>query len=72
MSSGADRLVRMANQIARNLEAQGREAAIMQTAAHIKKFWDPRMRAGLKAYIDEGGDELSDIALAAFQSLETG
>ena len=39
------RLIYMANQIARNLAAQGDEAAIAATAQHIRDFWDPRMKA---------------------------
>ena len=43
------RLITMANQIARNLAAQGEEAAIAQTAQHIADYWDPRMKAAIKA-----------------------
>ena len=43
------RLTYMANQIARNLAAQGEVAAIAATAQHIRDYWDPRMRAGLLA-----------------------
>ena len=42
-------LVYMANQIARNLAAQGDEAAVAQTAQHIRDFWDPRMKAAIFA-----------------------
>ena len=42
-----ERLAYMANQIARNFEAQGHDAAVEQTATHIIKFWDPRMKAGM-------------------------
>lgn len=41
-------LVGMANQIARNLAAQGEEAAVAQTAQHIRDFWDPRMKAAIR------------------------
>jgi len=43
------RLAYMANQIARNLAAQGEEAATTQTAQHIRDFWDPRMRGAIMA-----------------------
>ena len=60
MDSGS--LVRMANDIARNLAVQGDEAAIAATAGHIRDFWDPRMKAAIVAG-DRAG--LSPIAAAA-------
>ena len=65
----ADKLVMMANQIARNLAVHGEEAAIAATADHIRRFWDPRMRAGIVAYV-AGGGTLSPIADAAVRRLE--
>ena len=59
-------LIRMANDIARNLAAQGEEAAIAATAQHIKDFWDPRMKAAILG-TDRGG--LSAIAAAAVERL---
>ena len=47
MSETADRLVHMANQIARNFAVEGDDAAMSATAEHIRLFWDPRMKAGL-------------------------
>lgn len=44
-----ERLIAMANQIARNLAAQGDEAAVAATVQHIKDFWDPRMKAAIAA-----------------------
>ena len=45
----AARLRYMAGQIAREFAVQGDEVAIEATADHIRKFWDPRMRAQLLA-----------------------
>ena len=59
-------LIYMANQIARNLAAQGEEAAIAQTRQHIVDFWDPRMKAGILAADREG---LSAIAAEAVARL---
>ncbi|MBC2667532.1 formate dehydrogenase subunit delta [Novosphingobium piscinae] len=56
----------MANQIAANLAAQGEAAAVAETAAHITRYWDPRMRAAILA-ADAAG--LSPIARAAIASL---
>ena len=60
-------LAYMANQIARNLEARGHEAAITEAATHIIKFWDPRMKATMLS-----GDRtlLSPIAAEAMVKVE--
>lgn len=43
------RLRYMIDQIARNLEARGHEAAVRAVADHIAKFWDPRMKEAIFA-----------------------
>lgn len=50
-----DRLVRMANQIGAFFRTQGRDKAVPGIAEHIRKFWDPRMRAAILAHLDAGG-----------------
>lgn len=67
MMSNLERLAYMANQIARNFEALGHDAAAKATADHIASFWDPRMRAQIFAIMDEGN--LSPMARAAIQYL---
>jgi formate dehydrogenase subunit delta len=64
---GNNNLVRMANQIARNLEVRGTEEAVSETASHIIKFWDPRMKAAMLA-----GDrsQLSPLAAEAVKRVE--
>ena len=62
-------LRRMANDIARNLEAMGHEKAVLATADHIDKFWDPRMKRAI--FADEGTD-LSPIARGAIEHLAGG
>jgi len=59
-------LIRMANDIARNLAAQGHDVAVAATAQHIRDFWDPRMKAGILA-ADRAG--LCPIAAAAVARL---
>jgi len=54
MMSPAERLVYMANQIARNFAAQGADVAALAVADHIAAFWDPRMKAQIFAMLDEG------------------
>lgn len=60
-----DRLVYMANQIARAFAAQGEARALPQIADHVNLFWDPRMRAGMAAHLDAGGAGLEPLALKA-------
>jgi formate dehydrogenase subunit delta len=58
----ADKLVLMANQIARFFAHQGPDRAAEAIADHLRKFWDPRMRAALRAHLDAGGDGLEPAA----------
>ena len=62
-------LIRMANQIAANQAGFPPNEALAATAKHLRDFWDPRMRAELAALVDDGGDGLSELALAAARSL---
>jgi formate dehydrogenase subunit delta len=64
MMSGSERLVYMANQIARNFEAQG-ETAAASAAEHIALYWDPRMRAHILDILAAGGEGLSPLAAQA-------
>ena len=65
-----DRLAYMANQIGCFFAHQPFEKAIASTADHLKKFWDPRMRAAIFAHIEKGGAGLEPIALAAVRALK--
>ena len=58
MSSHDGRLVYMANQIGKFFQSQGHDKAVSGVADHIKKFWDPRMLAGIYAHLDAGGADL--------------
>jgi formate dehydrogenase subunit delta len=53
-----DKLVMMANQIGKFFVSQGRDNASAGIADHLKKFWDPKMRASLIAHWREGGEGL--------------
>lgn len=68
-SDTLSRLRYMANQIAQNLEAMGREGAVLATADHIDKFWDPRMKQAIFA---DDRTALSPIARAAIDHLAGG
>jgi formate dehydrogenase subunit delta len=60
-----DRLVYMANQIAREFESQRPDEAAEATWDHLWHFWDPRMRELVVAHLRAGGDGLGDTAKAA-------
>ncbi|MFN3743321.1 MAG: formate dehydrogenase subunit delta [Hyphomicrobiaceae bacterium] len=64
-----DKLVMMANQIAKFFEPQGEARAVPQIAKHIEDFWDPRMRRGILEHVASGGAGLDPLALAAIKKL---
>jgi formate dehydrogenase subunit delta len=70
-----NKLVYMANQIGKFFASQGQDKAVAGTADHIKKFWDPRMRAAIFAHLKEGGAGLDPdvrMALERLAGAETG
>jgi len=64
-----DKLVMMANQIAKFFAPQGRDRAVPQIADHIRQFWDPRMRREIDAHLARGGEGLDPLARAAVATL---
>ena len=65
-----DRLVRMANDIGNFFKAEPDHAvAVDSVALHLKRFWDPRMRKEIVAYVDEGGTELMELVREAVLKL---
>jgi formate dehydrogenase subunit delta len=65
----ADKLVLMANQIGRFFAHQGPDRAAEAIADHLRKFWDPRMRAALRAHLAQGGAGLDPAASRALTLL---
>jgi formate dehydrogenase subunit delta len=65
----ADKLARMANQIAAFFATDPDPvSASAAVASHLRRFWDPRMRRAIFAWLDEtGGPGLSPLALQALQ-----
>ncbi|RYC04574.1 formate dehydrogenase subunit delta [Ciceribacter ferrooxidans] len=61
----AEKLVRMANQIASFFASQPEATRIDGVATHINKFWEPRMRRQLFEIIDAGGAGLDPLVLDA-------
>jgi formate dehydrogenase subunit delta len=62
-----ERLVYMANQIARFFAVQPEGAA--GVADHLQRFWDPAMRAEIIAWRRAGGDGLDPLAAEAVDRL---
>jgi len=62
-----DHLVHMANQIADFFKIQPETEAVAGAADHIRKFWDPRMRAKMAEHLAHGGEGLNPIARKAVQ-----
>jgi formate dehydrogenase subunit delta len=69
-TQSADKLVYMANQIGKFFAGQGSQAAVSGTAEHIKKFWDPRMRAAIFAHLQAGGAGLDPAVRQAIENLQ--
>jgi formate dehydrogenase subunit delta len=65
-----DKLVYMANQISKFFASQGEIVAMKGTAEHLKRFWDPRMRAEILRHLAEGGSGLDPIARQAVEALQ--
>jgi formate dehydrogenase subunit delta len=64
-----EKLVHMANQIGQFFASQRHEDAVASIADHLKKFWDPRMRAAIVAHLDQGGAGLDPLVLQAVKDL---
>ncbi len=65
-----ERMVHMANQIARFFSAYPRDQAVEGVADHLKKFWEPRMRKDIEAYVAEGGQGLDALVIDAVKKLQ--
>ncbi len=65
------RLVKMANEIGTFFEgAEHRHEAVASIAAHLRNFWEPRMRAELIEYARMGDGELREIVREAVLSID--
>jgi formate dehydrogenase subunit delta len=69
-AKSTDKLVYMANQIGKFFAGQGPDIAVSGTAEHIKKFWDPRMRAAIFAHLQGGGAGLDPPVRQAIANLQ--
>lgn len=64
-----DKLVMMANQIARAFAHEGEERAVVCTRDHLVKFWAPVMRRDIRAHLAQGGEGLLPLARRAVEEL---
>jgi formate dehydrogenase subunit delta len=62
-----DLLIKMANQITDFWEVEaGHEVAVKEVATHLRRYWEPRMRAQIITYYHERqGSGLHGVAKAA-------
>jgi formate dehydrogenase subunit delta len=60
-----EKMVRSANQIATFFKTQPGGGHVEKVAAHLRDFWDPRMRAQLIDYVKAGGENLDELVLQA-------
>jgi formate dehydrogenase subunit delta len=66
---GTDKLIYMANQIGKFFMSQGEAGAVDGIATHIRKYWDPRMRNDILAYLDADSAGLDPPVRTAIASL---
>lgn len=64
-----EKLTMMANQIGAFFKAQGETEAPAAIADHLKKFWEPRMRADIIAHLNAGGAGLDPLVRKAVELL---
>lgn len=62
---GIEKLVYMANQIARFMESRPHDQGVEGVASHINDFWEPRMRRHLFQVLDAGGAGLNPLVVEA-------
>ncbi|MDO8882132.1 MAG: formate dehydrogenase subunit delta [Pseudotabrizicola sp.] len=60
-----DKLIVMANQIAKFMESKPHAEGIEGLSSHINDFWEPRMRRQLFEMLDAGGAGLRPLVLDA-------
>ena len=61
----ADKIIRMANQIALFMESKPHDEGVAGLAAHINDFWEPRMRREFFALLDAGGAGMRPLVIDA-------
>lgn len=67
-----EKMVYMINQIATFFRSQPGGDQAAKVAAHIRDFWEPRMRQALQEHLAQGGDGLAPLAADAARLLRDG
>ena len=67
-----EKLIYMANQIAKFFTAQGEERAAVGVSDHLLKFWDPEMRRSFLAAVDRDDSPLLPAVKAAVPRIRAG
>ena len=69
-ASQLDRLVKMVNQIALNMSANGTDKVVAdQVAQHLEKFWSPPMKKRIIQLPSDANVQLSAVACLAIHKL---
>ena len=61
--------VRLVNEVAEQFGHQPLEVGAAAVAAHLRDFWEPRMKKALLEHVAEGGEGLDPVALRAAEVL---
>lgn len=67
----AEKLARMANQIAANLQYRTQAEAVATAVDHLLRFWHPTMREQLAQAYARGDVELTEVAALALATAMT-
>jgi formate dehydrogenase subunit delta len=66
LNMNIDHLIKMANEITSFWEGEAGEKAAAEVATHLRRYWEPRMRAQMITYYEQRqGAGLSDVAKQA-------
>lgn len=64
-----DKLIYMANQIAKFMESKPEAEGLAGFASHVNDFWEPRMRAQFFALLDAGAEGFRPLVMKAAGSV---
>lgn len=65
----AEKLVRMANDVARYFSAYPTEVAVAEVRQHLEAFWPRRMRQDALAALDAGERGFDPLVIAALEAM---
>lgn len=65
----AEKIARMANDIAKFMESKPHAEGMTLLASHINDYWEPRMRRQLFQLLDAGGEGLRPLVMESAGSI---